>query len=1045
MPPFSRLASRILRHQLRAATLALSCISAIAILPSPARADSPVFHDVPTFNPSLEKIATPHYIAHQPGRGILVSGGFTLADNKKVTSFLRLLPDGTVDPTFQPAIPGGGRILVQDDGKALALDGNSIVRLLPDGALDPSFTRPHFLSPNGFSSNAAMAVSPLDGSIRVAGFEITIEGVNTALLYRILPSGTVDPESTIPIQVPTDISGGVNTIKILPTGEILLGGNFFAVNGVPRTSIAKISPTGDVVPEFNPQLTASPMSLYATVTAIEPAPDGNWMIAGDFATVNGTSSPGLARLDADGQSDPTFLSPLIPLSPFSSVQVTGLAVRPNGNVIASGQFRWNGAPLTAARLAEFSPTGTPIPTFDISGGEGNPLLLPDGKLLANIYRISASVVPGLVRLNENGDRDPAFTANLAARTTPEGLTVHDDGTILVWSPLLAKIDGKPTGNLAALDQSGTLVNGQFLNGITPVGLYDALALPGGSTLAIGNFLHGDTRLGAILFDPSGNPIPGFSIPGNTWANTFGEQRLHRLPDGTVLVSGVAGVGPYATPQLMKLDPRQRIDPSHAPVALEILEARFGNETNSVDVTETLRAKQTGDTLTATASASALGITNPSGGTNQLTIHYQNSAGTFTARVRSGAQFSLPWPAIESGLIDTGFNPPLHDLARLDVIAVGPAGQILVTGRTSTAPQISLLAPNGELLRSFDPATAFTTFDSNSAAFLKGGEILLAGNFRRVGSATAETLLRLSADLTVRDPLPFHPGTNPSNLTRLADGRILLTENSRISLLSNQAELLAQYESTARLNFVELTAHRNQFYIFGIPFVEDDSERHGLLRIDLETVGNTPPLFTTHPASQQISSGNPATLAATISSDNPVSIRWWKNGLPIPGEEDPTLHLNPTNIADAAQYRAEATSLLGNTFSSPAHLRVTENYETWANRLDLPGPLAPDAHGIPHLLHYALNLPAPGIASPWQFLTDGAQFQIPGSTENLTYWIAESTDLQTWQRHPLEEYPHTTIYEDPLGNRRVAFTQPPNSPRLFLRLQITLNTDQQNSP
>src|SRR5690606_22179779 len=106
---------------------------------------------------------------------------------------------------------------------------------------------------------------------------------------------------------------------------------------------------------------------------------------------------------------------------------------------------------------------------------------------------------------------------------------------------------------------GTLLNGQFFHGITPVSLHDVLALSGGNTLAIGNFLHGDTRLGAILFDSHGNPIPHFSILGNIWASSFADQRAHRLPDETVLVSGVDGVGPYATFHLMKLDPRRRID------------------------------------------------------------------------------------------------------------------------------------------------------------------------------------------------------------------------------------------------------------------------------------------------------------------------------------------------------------------------------------------------------------------------------------------------------------------------------------------------------
>jgi Domain of unknown function (DUF5122) beta-propeller/Immunoglobulin domain len=86
----------------------------------------------PLFGAALDLDGPVQALAVQPDGRILIAGSFTTVAGTPRQGFARLLPDGTVDPTFDPssASPSGvGKIIVQPDGRILFVDAQGVRRL----------------------------------------------------------------------------------------------------------------------------------------------------------------------------------------------------------------------------------------------------------------------------------------------------------------------------------------------------------------------------------------------------------------------------------------------------------------------------------------------------------------------------------------------------------------------------------------------------------------------------------------------------------------------------------------------------------------------------------------------------------------------------------------------------------------------------------------------------------------------------------------------------------------------------------------------------
>lgn len=96
-------------------------------------------------------------------------------------------------------------------------------------------------------------------------------------------------------------AGRVDTLVLRADGRILIGGLFAEVNGLTRNRLAQLKQDGSLDADFTPDISGfedGPF-LFDSVFSIVPLADGKVLVGGDFSAVDGLPRSGIARLHAD--------------------------------------------------------------------------------------------------------------------------------------------------------------------------------------------------------------------------------------------------------------------------------------------------------------------------------------------------------------------------------------------------------------------------------------------------------------------------------------------------------------------------------------------------------------------------------------------------------------------------------------------------------------------------------------------------------------------------------------------------------------------------
>jgi uncharacterized delta-60 repeat protein len=184
-----------------------------------------------------------------------------------------------------------------------------VLRLMSDGSLDPSFSPPVLSSDFGAPSVSSLAIQP-DGRIVIGGGFSSAGGVSRHGLARLSSNGSLDLTFDAGAGL-TDQFGSynlvnLNSIVVQGDGKLILGGAFGQLAGAFHTNIARLNPDGSVDAAFNSSVNLE--SSSASVSALALQPDGRMLVAGTFALVNGVPRNGIARLLPDGSLDTQFHS-----------------------------------------------------------------------------------------------------------------------------------------------------------------------------------------------------------------------------------------------------------------------------------------------------------------------------------------------------------------------------------------------------------------------------------------------------------------------------------------------------------------------------------------------------------------------------------------------------------------------------------------------------------------------------------------------------------------------------------------------------------------
>lgn len=409
-----------------------------------------------------------------PGSGLLVAGSSDPGpDGISRTLIIELNPDGSVKETSHPVrLTGGGwgwrgwpvAFLNLDPSSETVLAGGSFARvedryqaplarlsLARYNTTKLSFAQAEFLASEMGSAQVAVLRS---GDVsRDTSVKWTAQPGSAEIASWFEPlSGTITfpplrKEEMLVVPIVNSQTAALPA-RILLTLSEPTGGAW--IDGANASVLVLDSETpGTIDVTFDADLRVPPDWGSVSVSAIQPLPDGQLRLWGNFETVHGVLSAGFAQLNADGT--------LARLATGTEPPGQHLLTMSDGRTLD----------LIAERLVLKGPDGTVDPSFDVrftpSGGVSAAAAQEDGKILiaGRITMVNGVAVPQIARLRSDGSLDPGFTPAGGPAHAQDGsgeirtLTVQPDGRIIVGGFFTAFSD-LPSNGLVRLNPDGSV-------------------------------------------------------------------------------------------------------------------------------------------------------------------------------------------------------------------------------------------------------------------------------------------------------------------------------------------------------------------------------------------------------------------------------------------------------------------------------------------------------------------------------------------------------------------------------------------------------------
>jgi uncharacterized delta-60 repeat protein len=328
----------------------------------------------------------------QPDGKLLLVGAFSRVNGQPRTTMVRLLSDGQLDGSFGPGLHFDGAVIslvIQPDGRIVVggafehINGERrpfIARLLPNGGVDPSF------QPNGGpTSDWTVIIETLalqaDGRILLGGLFQKVDGRPMLNLARLNPDGTFDPT----FKLKTGASGPVWRIRQQPDGKIVVGGVFDTLGGRAAKKLARLNADG------SNDLTFRPPNPNADVNDFVCLPDGRLLVSGNFTTLASQNRRFVTLLNADGTLDSSFdlgTGPDRFLGNDAGLGSEATPVLADGTLYLSGPFRHvNGLPAPSLVRLNLGPLD---PALHDSTLAANQLTATVHGLPGGVYPVEAS-------------------------------------------------------------------------------------------------------------------------------------------------------------------------------------------------------------------------------------------------------------------------------------------------------------------------------------------------------------------------------------------------------------------------------------------------------------------------------------------------------------------------------------------------------------------------------------------------------------------------------------------------------------------------------
>lgn len=379
----------------------------------------------------------------------------------------------------------------------------------------------------------AVAVQP-DGGVVFGGLFTAVNGTPRSNIARLLPDGALDPNWD------AVVSDSVLALAVDNAGHVYVGGSFQSVDTTSRRYVARLDrASGEVDASWNP-------SANNTVRAIAVDNIGGVFVGGDFSEMHSAYYDRVVKIAAvgDGSPDTTWAG-------RSYAPVRALAVDNLGSVYAAGSFvAGDGlrelvklSALTGAADATWNPPNFGL-TMSITISSNHVYVGTQ----SSVAKVAANGAVTAAAVWETG-----FNGNVRAVAAAAG-HVYAGGTF-------TETDGQPSPYLARLfDSDGTLDESWSPLSDSYV---HTLAMGDGGRLFVGGVftqIGSSYRLGLAALMPSGSPGPMTDVEQVARVNALVEQS-----DGGIVAGGdFLKAGGSSRRHVLRLKSDGAIDPEWAP-------------------------------------------------------------------------------------------------------------------------------------------------------------------------------------------------------------------------------------------------------------------------------------------------------------------------------------------------------------------------------------------------------------------------------------------------------------------------------------------------
>lgn len=168
--------------------------------------------------------------------------------------------------------------------------------LLLASCLLPAQDLSAFGNGEGVTGEVLALVAQKDGQIVLGGSFTAVNGVPRQNLARLNADGTLD--AGFISQAAEGPNGPVAALLLLPDGSVIAGGDFTTAGNLVRGDLVKFKPDGTVDAKFGAM--EGGIATNGSVSALALQPDGSIIVGGNFTTFYGQPRRGVARLNVDG-------------------------------------------------------------------------------------------------------------------------------------------------------------------------------------------------------------------------------------------------------------------------------------------------------------------------------------------------------------------------------------------------------------------------------------------------------------------------------------------------------------------------------------------------------------------------------------------------------------------------------------------------------------------------------------------------------------------------------------------------------------------------